>query len=107
MEISLTVPLVLSVPIIAIAGLVTATGARNRVRPLEQRFADFQGARRPVLSLPRRRGSRIPQADCVAPRRRRDQGALAIGPGVGIVIFYQRLLFPRRRPAAPLPTLIN
>src|SRR5262245_14266524 len=42
MEIALAVLLVLSFPIIAIAGLVIAIGARDRVRVLEQRFADFQ-----------------------------------------------------------------
>ena len=42
MEIALAVLLVLSFPIIAIAGLVIAIGARDRVRTLEQRFADFQ-----------------------------------------------------------------
>src|SRR5262245_48882719 len=42
MEIALAVLLVLSFPIIAIAGLVIAIGARDRVRSLEQRFADFQ-----------------------------------------------------------------
>jgi uncharacterized membrane protein len=45
MEIALAVLLVLSFPIIAIAGLVIAIGARDRVRTLEQRFADFQRAR--------------------------------------------------------------
>ena len=42
MEIALAVLLVLSFPVIAIAGLVIAIGARDRVRTLEQRFADFQ-----------------------------------------------------------------
>jgi hypothetical protein len=45
MEITLLVLLVLSFPVIAIAGLVIAIGARDRVRTLEQRFADFQRAR--------------------------------------------------------------
>lgn len=45
MEIALAVLLVLSFPIIAIVGLVIAIGARDRVRTLEQRFADFQRAR--------------------------------------------------------------
>jgi hypothetical protein len=45
MEITLLVLLVLSFPVIAIAGLVIAIGARDRVRTLEQRFADFQTAR--------------------------------------------------------------
>ncbi len=45
MEIALAVLLVLSFPIIAIAGLVIAIGARDRVRSLEQRFADFQKGR--------------------------------------------------------------
>ena len=45
MEIALAVLLVLSFPIIAIAGLVIAIGARDRVRTLGQRFADFQAAR--------------------------------------------------------------
>jgi uncharacterized membrane protein len=45
MEIALAVLLVLSFPIIAIAGLVIAIGTRERVRVLEQRFADFQKAR--------------------------------------------------------------
>ena len=45
MEIALAVLLVLSFPIIAIAGLVIAIGARERVRVLEQRFADFQKVR--------------------------------------------------------------
>jgi uncharacterized membrane protein len=42
MEIALAVLLVLSFPIIAIAALVIAIGARDRLRILEQRFADFQ-----------------------------------------------------------------
>jgi uncharacterized membrane protein len=42
MEIALAVLLVLAFPIIAIAGLVIAVGARNHARTLEQRFADFQ-----------------------------------------------------------------
>jgi hypothetical protein len=41
MEIALAVLLVLSIPIIAITGLVIATGARDRVPALEQRFAGF------------------------------------------------------------------
>ena len=45
MEIALAVLLVLAFPIIAIAGLVIAIGARDRVRTLEQRFADFQRVR--------------------------------------------------------------
>lgn len=44
MEIALAVLLVLSFPIVAIVGLVIAIGARDRVRLLEQRFADFQKA---------------------------------------------------------------
>ena len=51
MEIALIVLLVLSFPIIAIAGLVIAIGARDRVRALEQRFADFQRAR-PISAAP-------------------------------------------------------
>jgi hypothetical protein len=43
MEIALAVLLVLPFPVIAIAGLVITIGARDRVRTLEQRFADFQG----------------------------------------------------------------
>jgi hypothetical protein len=42
MDIALAVLPVLSSPIIAIPGLVIAVGARDRVRALEQRFADFQ-----------------------------------------------------------------
>ncbi len=45
MEIALAVLLVLSFPIIAIAGLVIAIGARERVRVLEQRFAEIQKGR--------------------------------------------------------------
>ena len=52
MEIALVVLLVLSFPIIAIAGLVIAIGARDRVRTLEQRFADFQGRQRPARCPP-------------------------------------------------------
>jgi uncharacterized membrane protein len=42
MEIALIVLLVMSFPVIAIAGLVIAIGTRNQVRVLEQRFAEFQ-----------------------------------------------------------------
>lgn len=42
MEIALIVLLVMSFPIIAIAGLVIAIGTRNQVRVLEQRFAGFE-----------------------------------------------------------------
>lgn len=45
MEIALAVLLVLSFPTSAIAGLVIAVSARDRVRALEQCFADFQTAR--------------------------------------------------------------
>lgn len=45
MEIALAVLLVLSFPIIAIAGLVIAIGARERIRVLEQRFAEIQKGR--------------------------------------------------------------
>jgi uncharacterized membrane protein len=45
MEIALAVLLVLSFPIIAIAGLVIALGVRERVRVLEQRFAEIQKSR--------------------------------------------------------------
>ena len=50
MEIALAVLLVLAFPIIAIAGLVIAIGARDRVRNLEQRFADIQKSR-PVAAV--------------------------------------------------------
>ena len=52
MEIALAVLPVLSFSIIAIAGLVIAIGARDRVRVLEQRFADFQKARPTVFAAP-------------------------------------------------------
>lgn len=53
MEIALAVLLVLSLPIIAIADLVIAIGARDRATALEQRFADFQRRRtEPVHPAP-------------------------------------------------------
>ncbi len=58
MEIALAVLLVLAFPIIAIAGLVIAIGARDRVRILEQRFADFQKS----SARCRRRGAAIGSA---------------------------------------------
>ena len=46
MEIGLAALLVLSFPVIAVAVLVIAVGARGRARSLEQCFADFQGRQR-------------------------------------------------------------
>jgi uncharacterized membrane protein len=60
MEIALAVLLVLSLPIIAIAGLVIAIGARDRVRTLEQRFADFQKSRPAAAAA-------VPQSQAPAP----------------------------------------
>jgi hypothetical protein len=184
MEIALAVLLVLSFPVVAIAGLVVAIGARERVRVLEQRFADFQKIRpisaaatmapqapstpvatpTPLAEPPRPAAPpppAIPADDAPPPkagsrrvrtafaasvhgsdhagdglrgtprhpmdrlgwRRRacarlvfcvdmRDltgnwQSISLIGLGVVLMeigIFYQRLLFPRRIPAAPTPT---
>ncbi len=49
MEIALAVLLVLSFPIIAIAGLVIAIGARDRVRILETTFCRLSEGRAPLL----------------------------------------------------------
>ena len=65
MEIALAVLLVLSFPIIAIAGLVIAIGTRERVRVLEQRFADFQKAR--PISAAAAAASEPPAATVVTP----------------------------------------
>ena len=86
MEIALAVLLVLSFPIIAIAGLVIAIGARDRVRALEQRFADFQKSRPAAAAA-------APQSQR-ATRRRRHPAARA-GARTGAP-----------RPAAPPPAAI-
>ena len=65
MEIALAVLLVLSFPIIAIAGLVIAIGTRERVRVLEQRFVDFQKAR--PISAAAAAASEPPAATVVTP----------------------------------------
>jgi uncharacterized membrane protein len=71
MEIALAVLLVLSFPVIAIAGLVIAIGARDRVRTLEQRFADFQRARpadsAAVVAAPQPQTSPAPAAVTTPP----------------------------------------
>jgi uncharacterized membrane protein len=78
MEIALAVLLVLSFPIIAIAALVIAIGARDRLRILEQRFADFQkggvaapaaGAAAPEPQAPAMPAAGSPPPSADAPRR--------------------------------------
>ena len=103
MEIALAVLLVLSFPIIAIAGLVIAIGARDRVRTLEQRFADFQKARRPAG---RRCSSGATVAGAVRARRYRraaGAGAAATGRAAPAAIPAEPAAPPRPAAAASVP----